>query len=162
MVRASMHRRAGFTLLELCVAIVIALMVLGLAVPSVRGVMAEQRMKKTFEDFDTFVRRAQLRSVTDRMSVLLVWHKDGIDLVPERAVVEGEEPKIEHFAFSDGHAITLARPAALAKKPPAEWPFWRSGTCEPVVVSYEGPEGRWSVRYDALTLQATFVDSSLP
>jgi hypothetical protein len=157
-----MDRRAGFTLLELCIAIVLGLMVLGIAVPSVRSVMAEQRLKKTFEEFDDLVRKAQMRSVAERTAVLLVWGEGGIDLVPERAVQEGEEPKVEHFAFEAGRSYTLARPASLAKEAPAEWPFWRSGTCEPVVVSFEGPEGRWSVRYDALTAQGTFLDSALP
>lgn len=157
-----MHRRAGFTLLELCVAIVIALTVLGIAVPSVRSVMAEQRLKATFEEFDDFVRKAQLRSVAERTAVRLVWGKEGIELVPERAAREGEEPKIEQFPFSEGRAYVLSRPAALAKDAAAEWPFWRSGTCEPVVVDFQGPEGRWTVRYDALTTQGTFLDSSLP
>ena len=157
-----MHRRAGFTLLELCVAIVIVMMVLGVAVPNVRSAMAEARMKKSFEEFDDFVRKAQMRSVAERMTVVLVWGKEGIDLGPERATQEGEEPRIEHFPFGEGRTYVLARPASLAKDPPPEWPFWRSGTCEPVVVSFEGREGRWTVRYDALTAQGTFLDSSLP
>ena len=54
------------------------------------------------------------------------------------------------FAFGEAKLI-LERPFALEKQPPAEWPFWRSGACEPVRVSFEGREGRWVAEFDGLT-----------
>jgi hypothetical protein len=44
-------------------------------------------------------------------------------------------------------------------KPPAEWTFWPNGVCEPVVVSYKGPAGRWQARFDPLTAHGTFLSS---
>ena len=52
-------------------------------------------------------------------------------------------------------AITLERPAAMAKNPPPEWIFWHSGICEPAIITYKGPEGAWKAQYDPLTGHGT-------
>ena len=143
-------------------------MLLLIAVPSVSGMIREQKLRKTFQEFDDFVRAAQTKAVTDRRTYVMVWDKPGIELVPldptapepvpaplaeRRSATEAEEPEVspDHFAFSEDAAWTLQRPAALVKKPIWEWPFWRSGLCEPVIVHYESEAGSWSAEYSGLT-----------
>ena len=140
-------------------------MLLLIAVPSVSGMIREQNLRKTFQKFDDFVRAAQTKAVTNRRTYVMVWDKPGIDLVPldptapDSAPVlpaEGAEPapetgEADYFAFSEDSAWTLQRPAALVKKPIWEWPFWRSGLCEPVIVHYESEAGSWSAEYSGLT-----------
>ncbi|MEO7318459.1 MAG: prepilin-type N-terminal cleavage/methylation domain-containing protein, partial [Chthoniobacteraceae bacterium] len=125
-----MSRRDGFTLLEICLVVAIALILLGLAVPSVRGLFAEQRLKKTFEQFDDFVRKAQLRAVSERRAMVMIWDGEGITVQPDDPTAEDSAGEGDYFAFNEG-TIGLERPAALEKKPAVEWLFWRSGTCEP-------------------------------
>ena len=55
------RNRAAFTLLELMLAISITIVVLLVAVPSVRGYVAEQRLRETFEKFDALARKAMRR-----------------------------------------------------------------------------------------------------
>jgi prepilin-type N-terminal cleavage/methylation domain-containing protein len=153
-----MSRRHGFTLLEIMMAIVIGLLLMSIAVPSVTGLMREQKLKRSFEEFDDFVRTAQTRAVSDGHTFVMVWEESGITLDPlEPAATSDEQKAPEQFSFADGATWTLARPAALMKKPVWEWPFWRSGACEPAIVSYEGPAGTWSAEYNGLTGRGKLV-----
>ena len=65
---------------------------------------------------------------------------------------------MDHFALAEGADIVLERPVALQNNPPMEWAFWKSGTCEPAVVSYKGEAGRWVVKDEPLTARGTFLE----
>jgi prepilin-type N-terminal cleavage/methylation domain-containing protein len=148
-----MSRRDGFTLLEILLAIVIGLLLMSVAVPSVTGLLRDQSLKKTYEQFDDFVRTAQMRAVSEGRTLVMVWDEGGITLVPLDPDSKEEDAKTEAFSIPDGCTFTLERPAALVKKPVAEWPFWRSGTCEPVIVHCESKAGTWTVEYNGLTVR---------
>ena len=155
-----MSRRDGFTLLEICMVVMIVLLLLGLAVPSVNGLFAEQRLKKTFEQFDDFVRKAQLRAVSERRAIVMIWDGEGITVQPDEPTADDSAGAGDYFPFGNG-PIALERPAALDKKPPVEWLFWRSGTCEPAILHFAGSAGSWSVQYDPLTVHATFLEQTV-
>ena len=157
-----MPRRASFTLLEICLALFISLLLITLAVPSIVALLAEQRLKSSFDEFDGFVRTARERSMTERRTYAMSWAEDGIVLLPvERRDTDDPKAEPERFVFGKGESFALERPSALMKKPPAEWIFWRSGVCEEALVSFAGEAGSWSVRYDPLTTHATFLDSEV-
>ena len=92
-----MKRRDGFTLLEICLVVAIIVMVTLIAEPSVSGLFAEERLRRSFDALDSLVRKAQARSVDERRAYMLAWKKDAIDLVPpyelgaEIAVSVGED-----------------------------------------------------------------------
>ena len=153
-----MSRRHGFTLLELMLVVMIGTLIMGVAVPSVAGLLREQKLKQTFEEFDNFVRTAQSTAVQKSGTFVMVWEKDGINLEALDPVAGESAGAPEHFSFSEEATWTLKRPAALVKKPVWEWPFWRSGACEPVVVSYASPAGSWSAEYSGLTGRGKLVD----
>jgi type II secretory pathway pseudopilin PulG len=156
-------RHAGFTLLEICLALAIGVMIIVLAVPSIAGVIAEQRLKQSFERFDRLVSAAKLRSVTGQRAHVLVWDREGVSLlVSDDAAEEPADTTEERMTFEKEESLTIRRPAALMKDAPGEWVFWRNGTCEPAVISYQGPAGSWVVNYDALTGRGTFVSSEVP
>ena len=157
-----MRREEGFTLLEICLAVAIGLLLLGLAVPSMAGLFAEQKLKRTFDDFDAFVRRAQMRSVAERRGFVMVWEPGAITLEPLEPTEEDASAEVDQFVIPEGGEFALQRPAALIKDPPMEWPFWRSGVCEPVIVSYRSDAGTWMVQYDPLTVRGTFLESLTP
>lgn len=158
-----MSRRDGFTLLEICLVVVVILLVCGLAVPSVQGLLEEQHLKKSFEAFDGFVRKVQFRAVQERRAFVMIWDGAGITVEPDEPTLEDTVGADDYFAFEDG-TIALERPYALLKdkeKLPVEWLFWRSGTCEPAILHFTGEAGSWSVRYDPLTVQATFLEQTV-
>jgi len=157
-----MSRRAGFTLLEICIALFIALLVITMAVPSVLSLLAEQRLKTSFEAFDGWVRKAREKSIAERRAYALVWEEDGIALItPERRDTDDPEALPERLVFAEGESFKISRPSALMKEPPGEWVFWRSGLCEEAEISYAGASGSWRVHYDPLTTRGTFVDSEV-
>jgi type II secretory pathway pseudopilin PulG len=147
------QRFRGFTLIEIALSIFILLLLLVLAVPSLSGVMANRRLKQSLDSFNQLVRQAQERSVTERRAYLIVWGKSSVLLRPE-VFAEGEEAKpTAVLSLGKRSWIKISLPAALAGKPPAEWIFWPSGTCEPATVQFRGFAGAWTANYSPLTAQ---------
>ena len=148
-----MQRFRAFTLIEIALSIFILLLILVLAVPSLSGVVANRRLKQSLDSFNQLVRQAQERSVTERRAYLIVWGKNSAQLRPE-VFAEGEEEKpTAVLRLGKGSWIRISLPAALLGKPPAEWIFWPSGTCEPATVQFRGPAGGWTASYSPLTVQ---------
>ena len=148
-----MQRFRAFTLIEIALSIFILLLILVLAVPSLSGVIANRRLKQSVDSFNQLVRQAQERSVIERRAYLIVWGKNSVLLRPE-VFAEGEEEKpTAALGLSKGSWIRISLPAALLGKPPAEWIFWPSGTCEPATVQFRGPAGTWTANYSPLTGQ---------
>ena len=148
-----MQRFRAFTLIEIALSIFILLLILVLAVPSLSGVIANRRLKQSVDSFNQLVRQAQERSVIERRAYLIVWGKNSVLLRPE-VFAEGEEEKpTAALGLSKGSWIRISLPAALLGKPPAEWIFWPSGTCEPATVQFRGPAGTWTANYSPLTAQ---------
>jgi Tfp pilus assembly protein FimT len=140
----------------------IGVLLIAIAVPSIAGMIAEQRLRESFRKFDRLASLARHESVTTQRECRLVWDRKGISLFrqisPEDA---GEDATEERLSFDEKESFQLRRTAALQKSPSDEWAFWSNGTCEPVHIAYEGPAGKWQVRYDPLTAHATFLSSEV-
>ncbi len=146
-----MRRRLGFTLIEIAMSVFILLLILLLAVPSLRGVLADRRARRSLNDLNNLVRQAQERSVTERRPYLIVWTSKSIVLRPEIFSKGEEKAPVATMSIQRGESFAIKFPAALEKDPPPEWIFWPSGTCEPVTVSFQGGSGSWTANYSALT-----------
>jgi type II secretory pathway pseudopilin PulG len=147
------RRFRAFTLIEIALSIFILLLLLLLAVPSLSGVIANRRLKQSLDSFNQLVRQAQERSVTERRAYLIVWGKNSVLLRPEVFAKDEEAKPTAVLGISKGSWIKISFPAALTGKPPAEWIFWPSGTCEPTIVQFRGPAGTWTANYSPLTTQ---------
>jgi type II secretory pathway pseudopilin PulG len=147
------QRFRAFTLIEIALSIFILLLILLLAVPSLSGVIANKRLKQSLDGFNQLVRQAQERSVTERRAYLIAWDKNSVVLRPEVFAKDEEEKATAVFRLPKGSWIKVSLPAALTDKPPAEWIFWPSGTCEPAKVQFRGPAGTWTADYSPLTAQ---------
>ena len=135
-------------------AVFILMLVLFLGVPSLQGVLADRRLRRSLDDLNRFVRLAQERSVTERRAYLISWEKDHLTLQPEAPMEGEEEGPVATLGLRNGDAYILNLPAALAEEPPARWAFWPSGTCEPAVITYKGVDGSWTANYPSLTARA--------
>jgi type II secretory pathway pseudopilin PulG len=145
-----MRRWQAFTLIEITISVFILLLLLLLAVPSLNGVLADRRLRRSLDSFNKLVQQAQHLSIEQRRPYLLVWHREDVELRPE-AFAKGEEKKpTAVLAIGKGEALALKLPAALAKGPPPEWIFWPSGNCEPAIVDFKGTNGSWTADYSAL------------
>lgn len=154
---SSSDKRRGFTLIELAIAVVILVLLMMLAVPSVNGVLADRRLRKSLDEFNAIVREAQERSITERRPYLIIFHDGKVGLRAE-AVQRGEDPEpVVKLKLGRNESLQIAFPAALLDEPPAEWIFWPSGNCEPAVVKYQGRNGTWTANYSALTARSETV-----
>jgi type II secretory pathway pseudopilin PulG len=147
------QRFRAFTLIEIALSIFILLLLLLLAVPSLSGVIANRRLKQSLDSFNQLVRQAQERSVTERRAYLIVLGRNSVLLRPETFTDDEKEKPTAVFRLSKGSWIKFSLPAALMSKPPAEWIFWPSGTCEPATVQFRGLSGAWTANYSPLTAQ---------
>jgi type II secretory pathway pseudopilin PulG len=148
----------AFTLLEIVIAISILMLVLLLAVPSLNGVLADKRLRRSFDGFNELVRQAQERSVTEHRAYLVVWGDKRVALRPEAFAKNETARETAMFPLARSEVLKLTLPAALTKNPPGEWIFWPSGICEPAVVQFRGRDGTWTANYSALTARAELVN----
>lgn len=144
--------RAAFTLLEICLTLVIGMVLIMLAIPSVSGLLAEQRLHETWDRLEQMVNSARLQSMNTQKPYRLVWDKHRITLISDKV-------ELESLTMVDEEGYEIIRTAALINSPPEEWTFWPNGTCEPVIIRYHGRSGRWQVRFDALSPRGTFLQS---
>ena len=84
-----MQRRAGFTLIEIAIAVFILMLLLLLAIPSVTGVLANRRLQSSLDAMNRIVRLAQEHSVQEHRSYLIEWQKKSVILRPE-SIAEGD------------------------------------------------------------------------
>ena len=148
-----MRSRRAFTLIEIAISVFILLLIVMIAVPSLTGVMADHRLRRSLDDFNNLVRQAQERSVNERRPYLIVWSRNTIFLRPMAVKKDEKEPGVT-LPMRKGDAFLLSLPAALIEGPPPEWVFWPSGNCEPAVINYKGVDGSWTANYSPLTARA--------
>lgn len=149
--------RRGFTLLEIMIAVSIALLLVMVAVPSINGVIADRRLRKSLDGFTALVNQAHERSMAEHRSYLLVWREGAVELVPE-AFAKGEERRpVATFKIGNGEALQLKLPAALGKAVRAEWIFWPSGNCEPALVEFMSREGTWAANFSPLNARPQLI-----
>ena len=139
--------------MEIVLAIVILMLVLLLAVPSVSGVLADRRLRQSLDAFNTLVSQARERSVVEHRPFLVVIGDKAIEVRPEVFTKDDDPGPVAQLPLNQRDSIKLTFPAALAKDPPPEWIFWPAGVCEPAVVDFSGRNGRWTASYSALSPQ---------
>lgn len=159
MIPRSMPRsRSAFTMMEMMLAVALAVVVMALAIPTIGSMFGEDPLQKSFKQIEEFVQKAQAKAVKERRTYLIVWHEGAMTLEPQVLTAEDADVEPESFSFGDAE-VTLERPFALEKKPLAEWPFWASGTCEPVRVAFKSDVGSWLAEFDPLTTRGTIVET---
>src|SRR5258708_3294017 len=105
-------RQSGFTLLELAIAVVILVLLMMLAVPSMNGVLADRRLRRSLEGFNAIVREAKERSITERRSYLIVWSEGKVGLRPE-GLRRGEDPgPLTALRLGKNESLNISFPAA--------------------------------------------------
>lgn len=149
-----MRRCPAFTLIEIVIVVFILMLVFLLAVPSLTGVLADKRLRRSLDSFNSLVHQAQARSVAERRAYLIVWRGKEVVLRPEVFAKDEEAKVLSEFQLARGDVLKLTLPAALTKSPLAEWIFWPSGACEPAVIEFSGRDGSWSAQYSALSARA--------
>ena len=154
-----MHSKNAFTLLEICLAITIGVLIFTFAIPSIEGLFAQQKLNKSFEALDELVAEAHKLSVLERRPYLLSWEKEGVVLRPEFPVGKDEADGVAMIEARENESYDIELTAALVEQPEKEWVFWPSGNCEPATITYQGRDGKWTAHYDPLTARAGEIEN---
>jgi prepilin-type N-terminal cleavage/methylation domain-containing protein len=152
------NRRSGFTLIEICLAVAIALIMLMIAIPSISGVLSQKKTNQPFDTFDQMVKTAQSRSLSEGRPYCISWEKGEIVLRPTASVTKAEANGVERISLSDQETYSLELPAAMVKKAPMMWVFWPTGTWEAATVTYKGPDTAWKAIYRPLKSKAEVAE----
>jgi hypothetical protein len=151
------RRHAAFTLFEICLAVFIGVLIFLAAVPSISGVIADQKAGKLFNQFDDLVKQASNHAVTERRPYVLEWDDSGVFMHPLSPANADEARGTGRVDFGEKLAPDLELPGALVKDPPRVWTFWPTGTCEPAKIVCHLPSAPWTATYDPLTEQPVFA-----
>ena len=139
----------------------IAVLLMGVAVPSLTGQMQRRKLQDAFDRLNVLVSQAREHSAREGKSYVLAWDKAGtVGLYPADLNVEERRKQGPTAALVPDHEserYTLFRPSSLSADPSAEWTFWPTGTCEPVIVKYAGGRGNWEAVYNPLSAHGTLT-----
>ena len=106
----------GFSLFELLIAMVLASLLLGMAVPSFRGLVAESRVRTETEALFHAVHRARRESVSRRRTVTLC-ALDNIGRCAAGSLLSGGWSLFANTTRTDELAMRPGEPLLLAHKP---------------------------------------------
>src|SRR5262245_43218889 len=116
------RNQSGFTLFEVILAIVIGLMFMLIALPSIGSLFTERRLLERYEAFDEFVRAGRLKAVQEQRNYVVIFEEAGVSIEPDEVTDDDDQGGApESYSLGEGSTLTIERPAALEKKPPAEW-----------------------------------------
>ncbi|HEY1052883.1 MAG TPA: prepilin-type N-terminal cleavage/methylation domain-containing protein [Prosthecobacter sp.] len=125
-------RRRGFTLIEVCVAMAIGVLILGVATLSMAGLQGEAQLKKMASRIETRARQSLLEAVMQQRTV--------------RLDLEG--------GLDSGGSLLVRRAGDKSFRKPQRgegWEFSPSGICEPLDLRVTGEAGEIELGFDPLT-----------
>lgn len=130
-------RSAGFTLLEIIVAMSLTLLIIGIASVSISGVRAEDKLRRAAAMIETTARQNMLQALNRQQTVRM-------------------ELTAGAFGTSDEFSgmLQVRRVGEKVFRKPSRgeaWEFSPSGICEPIEVRISGPAGLIEIGFDPLT-----------
>ena len=124
--------KPAFTLLEVCLALTLATLVLGVAVLGISGLQAEAALKRSASQVETTARESLLRAVTSQRTIVLG--------LPGGLGIEGQMLIKRH-----------GEKEFRAPKRGEVWEFTPTGICEPLEIRLSSPAGIIELGFDPLT-----------
>jgi type II secretory pathway pseudopilin PulG len=123
---------AAFTLLEVCIAMTIGMLILGVAVLGVTGVQDEQKLRESAANIESTARNSLLKAISEHRPVQLAF---GAGL--------GGEGNVEVKRYGENKY----------RKPDSDemWEFSPTGVCEPVEIRVTSTMGVIEMGFDPLT-----------
>lgn len=128
------HRRfrLAFTLLEVCIAMTIGMLILGVAVLGITGVQDEQKLRESAANIESMARNSLLKAISEHRPVQLSF-SSGL----------GGGGNVEVKRYGENKY----------RKPDSDenWEFSPTGVCEPVEIRVTSTTGVIEMGFDPLT-----------
>ena len=139
--RIQSQNSRGFSLLEIIVALSVAMLILGAASLTIGSVNQEHQLRRFAGGIETAARAAHLDAVTNQQTRVLML--DGKSIRDLKSGKELEVPKLELSIDSKWKT-----PRDIA------WKFSPSGICEPISLRITSENGTLEMTFDPLTGEA--------
>ncbi len=143
---AHYSERRGFTLLEVCVAMTIGMLIIGVATLGISSIQDEQSLRRLASGIETAVRESLQQAVTSHRNVFIEF-ADGQLVSPAQ---QGGKP--DAFAFKG--KLLIRRYGEKTFRAPRRgevWQFAADGLCEPVEIRITQSNGVVEMSFDPLT-----------
>jgi type II secretory pathway pseudopilin PulG len=138
--------RSAFTLLEVCIAMTIALLIIGTATLGISGLYEEQRLRRMASVIESTVRESLQQAVTQHRNIFIELGEGTISATAAR----GAEPRV--FEFEGTLEIRrYGEKNFRAPKRGEVWQFAADGVCEPVDLRITRKGGTVEMSFDPLT-----------
>ena len=166
----------GFTLLEICLVMFIAILIMGLAIPVTASLMSEQRLREPARQLELLVKTARRQAVQDNRSYEILMSPTGFLLQPVLDAdapaaplqeppkpADGEEGEAVEQAPAPFEPLEYRLPGEVtyliqrfgwekAGKPEEDhWVFQPTGMCEPMILRFQRGEGWLEITFNPLT-----------
>ncbi|MDB6140815.1 MAG: Prepilin-type N-terminal cleavage/methylation protein [Verrucomicrobiaceae bacterium] len=123
----------GFTLIEVCIAMTIAMLILGVAVLGISGVQDEQKLRESASQIESTARDSLLKAVAEHRPVQ-------VDIA---GGIQGAEGRVEVRRYGE---------KSFRKPDSGEfWEFSPTGVCEPIELRVTNGSGIIEMGFDPLT-----------
>jgi prepilin-type N-terminal cleavage/methylation domain-containing protein len=90
-------RRRGFTLIEIVVALTIVTVIAALAVPTVKGLNRDEKLRAPIKTLAELVQQVRERAMRERRPYQIVFEHEGIHASPAMYPYQKREEYLEHF-----------------------------------------------------------------
>ena len=165
----SLPSRRGFTLLEICIALSIIAVLIGLCTPAFSGWLSEERLREPARHLEQLARTARNRAIDTQKSWVVIIHPSGLKLtlldneVASNNVsgsagtdagddVKKADDDVE-MPMPDG--VIVATKAwgeeSFSSLAEVKWIFRPDGLCDPLTVRFTRGQSEIALRFDPLT-----------
>jgi type II secretory pathway pseudopilin PulG len=150
--RISLPGAAGFTLLELCIVLVVVTLLFAVGMPYTARLMREDEFEQPIRELQDFAKEARIRAMTEGRPyevwllndryVLRVWQKEN-----------GFGDEVRSYALPPGITYAIKRDSEEDFSPETEarWAFMPNGLCEPLTFLFQKGKDWNKFRVDPLT-----------
>jgi prepilin-type N-terminal cleavage/methylation domain-containing protein len=146
----------GFTLLEMCIVIFIIVLFLGISVPSLSSILAEQRLKEPAQQLQLFAKTARRQAVDEQHLFQIVlsdkeYQLNSITTDPKTG--KNKVVPVLNYKIPAGITFKVQRwNLQTLKKPENEqWFFQPSGILEPIHVRFQNNKSWEEFSFHPLT-----------
>jgi type II secretory pathway pseudopilin PulG len=126
-------RRSGFTLVEICIAMALAMMLLGISTLAISGLQDEAKLKRTASQMESTARQSLQKAVMDQRLI---------------------EVTLDAGSFGGEGSLQVKRLGEKAFRLPRRgevWEFSPTGVCEPLDIRLTSAGGTIELGFDPLT-----------
>lgn len=145
--RCRPSHQGGFTLIEVCVAMAIALLLIGAATLGISSVNQQHEMRRIAASIETTTRKSLQCAITRHRDVFVHLSSKGL-VAP--AMQRDEKPAVVEFSGT----LEVCRYGEKSFRSPRKgeaWGFTADGLCEPLKLRVSNPRGVLEMAFDPLT-----------